>query len=75
MSIRRDKMKKLAIVLVAAILVTVAYAAVEVTLTVPTEYAARIIAALRAAEDAHISVMINKHGTDPNDKQARNRPE
>ena len=60
-------MKKTAIIL-AILFCATAYAAVELLITIPTEYVARIVPAIVAGQDAHISVHIqgSQGAGDPN---------
>ena len=62
-----ELMKKTAIIL-AILFCATAYAAVELLITIPTEYVVRIVPAIVAGQDAHISVHIqgSQGAGDPN---------
>ena len=54
---------------IAIIIITicsVAYAAVQLTITIPDEYTARVVTALRACENTHVSIHF-QGSQDPND--------
>ena len=58
-------MKKLIAVIIIAVC-SVAYAAVQLTITIPDEYTARVVTALRACENTHVSVHF-QGSRDPNE--------
>ena len=59
-------MKKLTAILVLIAICSVAYAAVQLTITIPDEYTARVVTALRACENTHVSIHF-QGSRDPND--------
>ena len=58
-------MKKLIAVIIIAVC-SVAYAAVELVITIPTEYTSRAITALRACENTHVHIHF-QGSRDPNE--------
>ena len=63
-------MKKLIAVLIIA-LCSVAFAAVQLTITIPDKYTARMVTALRACENTHVSI----HFQGSRDPNAPNGPD
>ena len=59
-------MKKLTAILVLIAICSVAFAAVQLTITIPDEYTARVVTALRACENTHVSIHF-QGSRDPND--------
>uniref|UniRef100_A0A6M3JAQ1 Uncharacterized protein n=1 Tax=viral metagenome TaxID=1070528 RepID=A0A6M3JAQ1_9ZZZZ len=62
-------MKKLAAVLIIAAVCSIAFAAVQLTITIPDEYTTRVVKALRACENTHVSIHF-QGSRDPNDPNA-----
>jgi len=62
-------MKKVMIAGLVLVLCMVAYAAVELTITIPTQYVTRAVAALRACENTHVHIHF-QGSSDPNNPEA-----
>ncbi len=61
-------MKKILIAGLVLVLCTVAYAAVELTISIPNGYVTRVIDALRACENTHVHIHFQGSG-DPNNPE------
>ena len=59
-------MKKSLTAVLIIVVCSVAFAAVQLTITIPSEYTTRVVSALRACENTHVSIHF-QGSRDPND--------